>query len=49
MEVRNGKMEAKKVYAQLERDFIKPGITDDWMKYMKQVGFLSEEFLGRLR
>lgn len=40
-------MEAERLYARLEKDFIKPGITDDWMKYMKNKDFLSDNFKAR--
>jgi putative NIF3 family GTP cyclohydrolase 1 type 2 len=38
-------MEAKKVYARLDSDFIKPGMTDDWAQHMGDVAdFLSDNF-----
>ncbi len=40
-------MEATKLYARLEKDFIKPGITDDWIKYIKNKNFLSDNFKQR--
>lgn len=40
-------MEARRLYAWLEKDFIKPGITDDWIKYMKNKNFLSDNFKTR--
>lgn len=40
-------MKAKEIYQKLEKDFIKPGITDDWMKYLKNTTFLSIDFKSR--
>jgi putative NIF3 family GTP cyclohydrolase 1 type 2 len=41
-------MEAKKLYARLEKDFIKPGLSDDWAQYMTEVqDFLSDNFKAR--
>jgi hypothetical protein len=28
-------MEAVKLYAKLEKDFIRPGLSDEWFKYME--------------
>jgi len=36
-------MLAKELYADLDNDFIKPGISDDWFSYMPELeGFLCE-------
>jgi putative NIF3 family GTP cyclohydrolase 1 type 2 len=41
-------MEAKRLYAQLEKDFIKPGMSDDWAQYMNEIkDFLSSNFKKR--
>jgi putative NIF3 family GTP cyclohydrolase 1 type 2 len=41
-------MEAKKLYARLEKDFIKPGLSDDWAPHMKEIEcFLSDNFKKR--
>ena len=41
-------MNAKKLYAVLEKDFILPGLTDDWARYMQEVeDFLSDNFKQR--
>jgi len=41
-------MEAAKLYAQLERDFIKPGLIDDWASHMTAIAdFLSDNFKQR--
>jgi putative NIF3 family GTP cyclohydrolase 1 type 2 len=41
-------MEAKKLYEQLEKDFIKSGLSDEWAKYMGEVeDFLSDNFKKR--
>jgi putative NIF3 family GTP cyclohydrolase 1 type 2 len=41
-------MEAPKLYSQLEKDFIKPGLTDGWTQYMGSVAdFLTENFKQR--
>ncbi len=41
-------MKATKLYAQLEKDFINPGLSDEWAKYMDSVAdFLSENFKKR--
>jgi putative NIF3 family GTP cyclohydrolase 1 type 2 len=41
-------MEAKKLYGQLEKDFIKSGLSDDWAQSMEEVkDFLSENFKER--
>lgn len=41
-------MEAKKLYAILEKDFIKPKLSDDWVKHMGEVkDFLSPNFKKR--
>lgn len=41
-------MKASKLYNQLENDFIKPGLTDDWAPHMDSVaGFLSDNFKNR--
>lgn len=41
-------MKAQKLYSQLEKDFIKPGLTDDWYQYMESVAdFLSDNFKQR--
>lgn len=38
-------MEASKIYARLENDFIKPGLSDDWAGHMQEIDdFLSENF-----
>ena len=38
-------MKAREIYAQLEKDFIKPGITDDFYDYMAELEpFLCENF-----
>ena len=41
-------MEAKKLYARLEKDFIKPGLSDDWIRHMDKVkDYVSENFKKR--
>lgn len=41
-------MEAKKIYKKLERDFIKPGLSDDWVQYMDSIkDYLSDNFKKR--
>ena len=41
-------MKAEKLYQKLEKDFIKPRLTDDWAAYMDKVkGFLSDNFKKR--
>jgi putative NIF3 family GTP cyclohydrolase 1 type 2 len=41
-------MEANKLYARLEKDFIKSGLSDDWASHMEEVrDFLSENFKER--
>lgn len=41
-------MEATKLYARLEKDFIKPGLSDEWAEDMGEVNdFLSENFKKR--
>jgi len=41
-------MKAKKLYAKLEKDFIKPELSDDWFQYMDEVkDFLSDNFKKR--
>jgi len=41
-------MKAKTLYARLEKDFIKPGLTDEWAKYMDSIrDFLSDNFKKR--
>ena len=41
-------MKATKLYEKLEKDFIKPGLTDDWSQYMESVAyFLAENFKKR--
>jgi putative NIF3 family GTP cyclohydrolase 1 type 2 len=41
-------MEAKKLYQRLEKDFIKPGLSDEWAEDMDEVkDFLSENFKRR--
>jgi len=41
-------MDAKKLYQRLEKDFIKPGLSDEWSEYMEEVlGFLSDNFKKR--
>jgi len=41
-------MEAVKLYAQLEKDFITPALSDEWAKYMESIAdFLSENFKQR--
>jgi len=41
-------MDAKKLYAQLEKDFIKPGLSDDWAGYMQEVSdFICDNFKKR--
>ena len=41
-------MDAKKLYARLEKDFIKPGMSDDWVRHMPEIrDFLSENFIKR--
>jgi len=42
------KMKAEKLYQTLEKDFILPGLTDDWAGYMQEVeDFLSNNFKQR--
>jgi len=37
-----------KLYQQLEKDFVKPGLTDDWFQYMSSVAdFLTDNFKKR--
>ncbi len=41
-------MDSKKVYAHLEKDFIKPELSDDWVQYMGEIrDFLCENFKKR--
>ena len=40
-------MKSNQLYAKLEKDFIKSGITDDWIKFMKYTNFLSDSFKER--
>ncbi len=41
-------MKAVKLYAQLEKDFITPSLSDEWAKYMPSIAdFLSENFKQR--
>ncbi len=41
-------MKATKLYKQLEKDFIKPELSDEWAKYMESVSdFLSDNFKQR--
>ena len=41
-------MKAEKLYARLEKDFIKPGLTDEWSKYMEPIAdFLTDNFKQR--
>ena len=41
-------MQAVKLYAQLEKDFITPKLSDDWAKYMQSIAdFLSDNFKQR--
>jgi hypothetical protein len=41
-------MEAKEIYARLEMDFIKPGLSDEWAEDMKEVeDFLMADFKKR--
>jgi len=41
-------MKAKVLYQRLEKDFIKPGLTDEWMQHMASVAdFLSDNFKKR--
>jgi putative NIF3 family GTP cyclohydrolase 1 type 2 len=41
-------MKASDLYAQLEKDFIKPGLTDEWAKYMVPIhDFLTDKFKSR--
>lgn len=41
-------MESERVYSSLEKDFIKPGLTDDWSAHMTEVSeFLTENFKQR--
>jgi putative NIF3 family GTP cyclohydrolase 1 type 2 len=41
-------MKAVKLYAQLEKDFITPTLSDDWARYMQSVAdFLSDNFKQR--
>ena len=41
-------MESKKLYARLEKEFIKPGLSDDWAKHMDKVqDYVSESFKKR--
>lgn len=41
-------MQAKELYQQLEKDFITPELSDEWVKYMDSVkDFLCENFLER--
>jgi putative NIF3 family GTP cyclohydrolase 1 type 2 len=41
-------MKAVELYNQLEKDFIKPGLTDDWAKYMGPIhDFITAKFKSR--
>lgn len=41
-------MEAKELYEHLEKDFIKPGLTDDWASHMTEIDeFLTDNFRNR--
>jgi|SRR3989344_1279485 len=41
-------MKAEKLYARLEKDFIKPGLSDDWVKHMTSIqDFISDNFKAR--
>ena len=38
-------MKAADLYAQLEKDFVKPGLTDEWFKYMAPIAdFICESY-----
>ena len=41
-------MKATELYAKLEKDFIKPGLSDEWAEHMEEVkDFLSDNFVKR--
>lgn len=41
-------MKAEELYSQLEEDFIKPGLWDEWAKHMKPISnYLTDEFKER--
>ena len=41
-------MQAKDLYNKLDNDFIKPGLSDEWFKYMPELDcFLCENFKNR--
>lgn len=41
-------MEASKLYQQLEKDFVKPGMSDDWWQYMESIAdFVCDNFRHR--
>jgi putative NIF3 family GTP cyclohydrolase 1 type 2 len=41
-------MKAEKLYAQLEKDFIKPGLSDEWFKYMEPIAnFICDNYKKR--
>ena len=41
-------MKATKLYTQLEKDFIKPGLSDEWFKYMEPIAdFISDNYKKR--
>jgi putative NIF3 family GTP cyclohydrolase 1 type 2 len=41
-------MKAQELYDKLEKDFIKPGFTDDWAQYLKSIAdFLTDNFKKR--
>jgi putative NIF3 family GTP cyclohydrolase 1 type 2 len=41
-------MKAEKLYVQLEKDFIKPGLSDEWFKYMEPIAdFICDNYKKR--
>jgi putative NIF3 family GTP cyclohydrolase 1 type 2 len=41
-------MKAEKLYAQLEKDFVKPELTDEWFKYMEPIAeFICDQYKRR--
>jgi len=41
-------MKAADLYAQLEKDFVKPGMTDDWFDYMADIEeYICDNFKRR--
>jgi hypothetical protein len=41
-------MKAVKLYAQLEKDFITPSLSDEWARYMQSIAdFLTDNFKQR--